>query len=223
MRQNSIILCFPSNSCRSSSVRPLCVHFGHASWYWVHLESSQPKDIDLHAVWLQNKGYCYSCAGPRVQGEGVAATLSRALNLKIESDMTLKFWRKKQTSYRPFFTWGNNASKSFMRCRIRWVTPREDSKSTLCLFFFFAAGSSLWSPFSSSISISSEFLFPFPLDSVQLAFAFWVFKISVDITRRPWNLSITCHQYRTQDLAYSTIANWQRSDGTNLTLHCHKA
>ena len=57
----------------------------------------------------------------------------------------------------PFLTCGNKASRSFMRCLMRWLIPRDESMSTLCLFLgFFVTG--VW---SSSTSISSALRFPF--------------------------------------------------------------
>lgn len=54
-----------------------------------------------------------------------------------------------------------------MRC----VMPREESRSTLCLFFLFFDSDGEVSLFSSSISRASSFLFPFL--SEILAFADW--------------------------------------------------
>jgi hypothetical protein len=51
-----------------------------------------------------------------------------------------------------------------MRCLILWVTPREESSRTLCLFRFG------FGPSKTSTSISSAFLFPF----LFVAFASWV-------------------------------------------------
>lgn len=75
----------------------------------------------------------------------------------------------------PFLTWGRSASRSFMRCRMRCVMPREERRSTRCLFFiFFGAGA--WISSSSTSMISPAFRFPLPFASALAAFAFCVFR-----------------------------------------------
>ena len=51
---------------------------------------------------------------------------------------------------------------------MRWVTPREDSINTRCLFLFLGGA-------ASSTSIASSAL-RFPFESAFAAFAFWAFK-----------------------------------------------
>ena len=83
----------------------------------------------------------------------------------------------------PFLTCGNRASRSFMRCLIRWVIPLEDNISTLCLFFnFFGAGvEDTW--VSASTSISSAFRLPFPFASALRALPFCALRTDAILMR----------------------------------------
>jgi hypothetical protein len=135
---------------------------------------SRPTYKDLHAAGLPGT-VCYcSCSGQPVLEGGGAVILSRASSLMYAGNSAAT-WSKNITKRNaPFLTCGRSASRSFIKCLMRWVIPRDESKRTLCLFFFFfdtgGSGSSL------STSISSALRFPLTLVSNLEAFAFWTFN-----------------------------------------------
>jgi hypothetical protein len=125
----------------------------------------------------QNRACCYTNVDLRVRAAGGGGSSSRASNLDRRliscqhlidknGSITRASEQKPTRIHAPFLTCGRSASRSFMRCRMRCVIPREDSSNTRCLFLLFLGSLLDTSPWPSS-SKSSALRFPLRFSRVE--------------------------------------------------------